>query len=77
MKKATQLNLLLGAVKPGYRGLGLNVLLGKSMMESAAKRKLTVMDSHLILENNLPMRRECERIYGEVCKRFRVYKKFI
>jgi hypothetical protein len=77
MRKAKQLNLLLGAVKPGYRNLGLTVLLGKSMMESATKRGLTVMDSHLILENNLQMRRECERIDGKVCKRYRVYSKMI
>ena len=77
MRKAKQLNLLLGAVKPGYRSQGLTVLLGKSMLESANKRGLTVMDSHLILENNMPMRRECERIDGKVCKRYRVYSKMI
>ncbi|HEU5292822.1 MAG TPA: hypothetical protein VFU05_19375 [Cyclobacteriaceae bacterium] len=77
MRKTKQLNLLLGAVKPGFRGLGITALLGKSMMESAAERGMTVMDSHLILENNLPMRRECERIDGKVCKRYRVYSKMI
>jgi hypothetical protein len=77
MKKATQLNLLLGAVKPGFRGFGITALLGKAMMESAAKRGMTTMDSHLILEDNLPMRRECERIDGKVCKRYRVYSKMI
>jgi GNAT superfamily N-acetyltransferase len=77
MRKATQLNLLLGAVKPGFRGLGITALLGKSIMESANKRGMTIMDSHLILENNLPMRRECERIDGKVCKRYRVYSKMI
>jgi hypothetical protein len=75
MRKATQLNLLLGAVKPGFRGVGINVLLGKSLMESAVKRGLTVMDSHLILENNTLMRSECEKIEGKVYKRFRVYRK--
>jgi len=75
MKKATQLNLMLGAVKPGFRGIGLNVLLGKSLMESAVKRGFTMMDSHLILENNPLMRSECERIDGKVYKRFRVYQK--
>lgn len=77
MRKATQLNLLLGAIKPGFRGLGINVLLGKSLMASATKRGLTIMDSHLILENNQAMRRECERINGTVCKRYRVYSKMI
>lgn len=75
MRKATQLDLLLGAVKPGFRGMGLNVLLGKSIMASARKRGLKMMDSHLILETNQLMRSECERIDGKVCKRFRVYQK--
>lgn len=77
MRKATQLNLLLGAVKPGFRGLGITALLGKSMIETATERGMTVMDSHLILEDNLQMRRECERIDGKVCKRYRVYSKMI
>jgi GNAT superfamily N-acetyltransferase len=77
MRKAKQLNLLLGAVKQDYRGLGITVLLGKSLMESATKRGLTMMDSHLILEHNFPMRRECERIGGKVYKRYRVYSKMI
>jgi hypothetical protein len=77
MRKTNQLNLLLGAVKPGFRGVGLNVLLGKSLMESAVKRGLTLMDSHLILENNTLMRSECERIEGKVYKRFRVYQKIL
>ena len=75
MRKATQLNLLLGAVKPGLQGKGLTALLGKATLRSAHKRGMTVMDSHLILENNTLMRSECERIGGEVCKRFRVYEK--
>jgi hypothetical protein len=77
MRKATQLNLLLGAVKPGYQGKGLTVLLGKSILESASKRKLKTMDSHLILEDNLLMCRECERVDGKVYKRFRVFSKMI
>lgn len=77
MRKATQLNLLLGAVKPGYQGKGITVLLGKAILQSAVMRKLKVMDSHLILESNTLMRRECERIGGTVYKRFRVYQKII
>lgn len=77
MRKAKQLNLLLGAIKSTYRGKGINVLMGKALIESANKRGLKVMDSHLILENNLQMRRECEKLGGTVCKRFRVYKKLL
>jgi GNAT superfamily N-acetyltransferase len=77
MQKATQLNLLLGAVKPGHQGKGITVLLGKSILESARKRNMKLMDSHLILENNQLMRSECERVGGTVYKRFRVYHKMI
>lgn len=74
-RKAKQLNLMLGAVKQGYRGIGINVLLGKSMLESARKRGFTVMDSHLILETNKPMRSEFEKVGGTIYKRYRVYQK--
>jgi len=74
-RKAKQLNLLLGAVKQSFRGIGLNVLLGKSMLESARKRGFTVMDSHLILETNRPMRSEFEKVGGVIYKRYRVYQK--
>ena len=74
-RKAKQLNLMLGAVKQGFRGIGINVLLGKSMLESAHKRGFTIMDSHLILETNKPMRAEFEKVGGTVYKRYRVYQK--
>jgi hypothetical protein len=75
MRTTNQLNLLLGAIKPGYRNLGISVLLGRAMFASALKRNLTIMDSHLVLENNLPMRGECEKLDGKVYKRYRVYGK--
>ena len=75
MKKSKQLNLMLGAIKFGYRGSGISALMGKAMIESANKRGLEVMDSHLILENNLPMRGECEKLDGKVCKRYRIFSK--
>ena len=77
MRNATQLNLMLGAIKPGFRGLGITILLGKALMESAITRGFKLMDSHLILENNHLMRRECERVDGKVYKRFRVYSKML
>jgi GNAT superfamily N-acetyltransferase len=77
MKKAKQLNILLGAVKPEYRGKGITVLLAKSLFESAIKRNMKTIDSHLILESNKPMRAECEHAGGTVYKRFRIYQKLI
>lgn len=77
MKKTNQLNLLLGAIKPQYRGKGINVLMGKSLIDSAHKLGLNVMDSHLILETNRVMRAECEKLGGLICKRYRVYQKLL
>jgi hypothetical protein len=77
MRRTKQLNLLLGAVKSEYRGKGINVLMGKSLIDSANKRGLTIMDSHLILENNLVMRAECEKLGGVIRKRYRVYQKLL
>lgn len=77
MKTATQLNLLLGAVHPSYRGKGLTILLAKALFLAAARRGMTTADSHLILESNHLMRGECEHAGGKLYKRFRVYQKEI
>lgn len=77
MQRTKQLNLLLGAIKSPYRGKGINVLMGKSLVDSANKRGLTTMDSHLILEKNLAMLAECEKLGGVICKRYRVYQKLL
>lgn len=76
-KKTKQLDLLLGAVKPKYRGKGLTALLGKSLMQTAASCGLETMDSHLILETNKLMCAECENVGGKIYKRYRVYKKML
>lgn len=77
MRKTKQLNLLLGAIKEGYRRTGVSVLLGKAMLETASRRGFEIMDSHLILETNLPMRGECEKLNGRICKRYRIFRKYL
>ncbi len=77
MRRSKQLNLMLGAVKNSYRGTGISAMMGKAMIESAHKRGLEIMDSHLILEHNWSMRGECEKLNGQVCKRFRIFSKFL
>ena len=72
-----QLDLLLGAVKPNYRGLGLTTLLGVSMIQAAQKRKMEFMDTHLVLETNHTMRGEAEKLNGEVYKKYRIFQKAI
>lgn len=76
-KKATQLDLMLGAVKPSARAIGLNAILATSMITSAIRRKIKFMDSHLILESNRQMRAEFERAGSRIYKRYRVYQKTI
>ncbi|HWB26976.1 MAG TPA: hypothetical protein VG738_15940 [Chitinophagaceae bacterium] len=74
-RRNTQLNLMLGAIKQRYRGIGLNVLLAKALITTAAKRGFTLIDSHLILENNTRMCAELSNLGGVIYKRYRIYKK--
>ena len=72
---ARQLDLLLTAVKEEYRGLGLIGLLTGKMFLSAREAGMEVYDSHHIMETNKQMRTECEKLGGQLYKRFRVYQK--
>lgn len=74
-KKANQLNLLLGAVDPDYRGRGLNAVMAIKMIESAKSLGIKKVDSHLELEHNTKVRAEMEKLGGKVYKRYRVYQK--
>jgi len=76
-KKAKQLNLLLGGIREDYRGKGLDVIMGVKMLQTARKRGMQYIDSHLELESNLLVRKEMERMDGQVYKRFRVFIKAI
>lgn len=75
MRKTKQLNLLLGAVKESHRGKGLDVYMAMALIKTASEKGMTYMDSHLILETNRTMRAECEKLDGELYKRFRVFIK--
>jgi hypothetical protein len=75
--KSTQLDLLLGAIKSEFRRTGLIALLAYPLVCAMIKRKIRVVDSHLILEDNVPMRSVCEIAGGTVYKRFRVFEKNI
>ncbi|MBK7028722.1 MAG: hypothetical protein IPH45_05725 [Bacteroidales bacterium] len=75
--KSKQLNLLLGGIREEYRGKGLDVIMGIKMLETAKRRGMHFIDSHLELETNHRMRREMEKMGGEVYKRYRIYQKQI
>jgi GNAT superfamily N-acetyltransferase len=74
-RKAKQLNLLLGAVRPDYQNKGLDTILGSAMLESARQAGKTHIDSHLEMESNSKVRAEMEYMGGEVYKRYRIFQK--
>ena len=76
-KKAKQLDLMLGGIKEKYRGTGVDVLMGIKLLESCKKKNIEEIESHLILETNVKMIAEVERIGGKIHKRFRIFQKDI
>jgi GNAT superfamily N-acetyltransferase len=74
-KRSRQLDLLLGGVKEAFRGRGVDVLLGESLMNSAREAGFTHLDSHHELESNRRIHREMERMGGTIYKRYRVFAK--
>jgi len=76
-RRSRQLDLVLGAVKQDYRGIGVHTLLGEALFASARKRGFKWMDTHLVLETNKLMRAEYETAGGELYKRYRIYQKQI
>jgi hypothetical protein len=74
-KKTKQLDLLLGAIAEKYRGLGLDVMMGVKMLESARAAGFEIIDTHHEMEANVKVRAEMERMGGVVYKKFRVWQK--
>lgn len=74
-KRTSQLNLLLGAIRPDYQNRGLDTIMGSAMLESARKGKLEYIDSHLEMESNTKVRAEMEYMGGNVYKTFRIFGK--
>jgi len=74
-KKTKQLDLLLGAIKDKYRGMGLDVMMGVKIIQSALEAGYEVMDTHHEMESNVKVRAEMERMGGTIYKKFRVYQK--
>jgi len=74
-KRTKQLDLLLGAIKDQYRGMGLDVIMGVKMISSAQKAGIAFMDTHHEMESNVKVRAEMERLGGKIYKKYRVYQK--
>jgi hypothetical protein len=77
MNTSKQLDLMLGAVKLEQQGLGLEILMGMKLLESAKEAGIETIETHLILETNTRMRSVIERLNAPIVKRFRVYRKIL
>jgi hypothetical protein len=74
-KRTKKLIMMLGGIKKEFRGKGIDVLLGVKIIQDGIKSRMETIDSHLVLEDNLRMRSEYERVGCKVVKRFRIYQK--
>jgi len=74
-KRTKNLLMMLGGVKKQYRGQGIDVLMAVKILESCIKQNMETIDVHLVLETNTRMRAECERVDGQIQKKYRIYQK--
>jgi len=74
-RRSRKLIMMLGGIKKEFRGKGIDVLMGAKIIQEGINSKMESIDSHLVLEENLRMRGEYERIGCKVIKRFRIYQK--
>lgn len=75
LKHSDYLVLLAGAIRKDFQGIGLDALMGKKMLETAHRRGIRLINSHLELETNLKVRAEMERAGGKVSKMYRIFGK--
>jgi ribosomal protein S18 acetylase RimI-like enzyme len=74
-KRSKKLMMMLGGVKKEFRGKGIDVLMGVKILQDGIKSGMKTLNSHIVLEDNLRMRGEYERIGCKVVKKFRIYQK--
>lgn len=78
MKTSKRLVLLLGAVQNEMQNKGLDAVLAVKLIGSALKLGYTEMDSHLIMRENVKMRRVIERIDNyRMYKEYTIFSKFL
>ncbi|NVK53511.1 MAG: hypothetical protein HWD85_11300 [Flavobacteriaceae bacterium] len=75
LKQTKQLDMLLGCVKEDCRYFGIDALMAVAIFDSARKAKLTHIDSHLTMEENIKMRATYERMNHTVYKKYRIFEK--
>jgi GNAT superfamily N-acetyltransferase len=77
LKNSKKLLFMLMAVKPKYRGIGIDTMLIIKTLESCIKRKMIYVESHLILDTNTQMIGEVIKAGGKVHQKFRIFQKNI
>ena len=55
--------------------MGLDVMMGVKMIQSAQKAGFEYLDTHHEMESNVLVRGEMEKMGGKIYKKFRVYQK--
>lgn len=74
-RNTKKLDLMLGGVKPGFQGKGLEVLMGLRLIDSARASGFETFEVHLVLETNKPMIAQMKKAGALPHKRFRVFQK--
>lgn len=76
MRNSDTLVLFLGSVKEEYRHRGIDALMAESLFKDSKVYGFKYVDSHLIMERNVKMRSEIERLEGsELYKRYCIFEK--
>ena len=76
MKTSDTVVLLLGSIDEEYRNKGIDALMANSLLNDSRRLGYKYLDSHLIMEKNIKMRNELERLEGsKLYKRFCIYQK--
>lgn len=76
--RSKRLVLMLGAIAENMRNKGLDAIMAHRLLVSALKKGFTTIDSHLIMKDNVKMRREIERLENyNLYKEYRIFRKFL
>jgi len=78
MHTSDKVVLFLGGIDEEYRHKGIDALMADDLLKNSRALGYRYLDSHLIMEKNIKMRRELERLDGAVLyKRYCIYQKGI
>jgi hypothetical protein len=77
MKTAKSVNTMLGAVVPEHQKRGLDIYFTLTTIQTAVKRGMTSIDTHVVMEENNDMMVTLQRYGAFQIKKFRVFQKEI